>query len=120
MQLIARVKAQLRRYTVFNQTSNHNIIRIDGLEINTDMHLVTVDGEEKDLTPTEYKILELLARNRNMVFSAEKIYETIWRDKCTVSDTSIMVHITRLRQKIEKDSKNPYYIKTVWGVGYKI
>ncbi len=120
MQLIARVKAQLRRYTVFNQASNHNIIRIDGLEINTDMHLVTVDGEEKDLTPTEYKILELLARNRNIVFSAEKIYETIWRDKCTVSDTSIMVHITRLRQKIEKDSKNPYYIKTVWGVGYKI
>lgn len=119
MELIARVKAQLRRYTVFNN-SNKNIIKIDDLEINTEMHKVTVDGEEKNLTPTEYKILDLLARNRNVVFSVDKIYESIWKDKCSVSDTSIMVHITKLRQKIEKDSKNPEYIKTVWGVGYKI
>jgi two-component system, OmpR family, response regulator VanR len=119
MELIARVKAQLRRYTVFNN-SNKSIIRIDDLEINTEMHRVTVDGEEKKLTPTEYKILELLARNRNIVFSVDKIYESIWRDKYSVSDTSIIVHITKLRQKIEKDSKNPEYIKTVWGVGYKI
>lgn len=119
MELIARVKAQLRRYTVFNN-SNKNIIKIGDLEINTEMHKVTVDGEEKNLTPTEYKILDLLARNRNVVFSVDKIYESIWKDKCSVSDTSIMVHITKLRQKIEKDSKNPEYIKTVWGVGYKI
>lgn len=119
MELIARVKAQLRRYTVFNN-SNKNIIKIDDLEINTEMHRVTVAGEEKSLTPTEYKILELLARNRNIVFSVDKIYESIWREKYSVSDTSIMVHITKLRQKIEKDSKNPEYIKTVWGVGYKI
>lgn len=119
MQLIARVKAQLRRYTVFNN-SNKNIIKIGDLEINTEMHRVTVEGEEKNLTPTEYKILELLAKNRNVVFSLEKIYETIWRDKYSVSDTSIIVHITKLRKKIEKDSKNPEYIKTVWGVGYKI
>lgn len=119
MQLIARVKAQLRRYTVFNN-SNKNIIKIGDLEINTEMHRVTVNGEDKNLTPTEYKILELLARNRNVVFSVDKIYETIWRDKYSVADTSIMVHITKLRQKIEKDTKNPEYIKTVWGVGYKI
>ena len=119
MQLIARVKAQLRRYTVFNNSSK-SIIKIGDLEINTEMHRVTVDGEEKNLTPTEYKILELLARNRNIVFSVDKIYETIWRDKYSVSDTSIMVHITKLRQKIERDSKNPEYIKTVWGIGYKI
>lgn len=119
MELIARVKVQLRRYTVFNN-ANTSIIKIGNLEINTEMHRVTVDGEEKNLTPTEYKILELLARNRNVVFSVDKIYETIWRDKYSVSDTSIMVHITKLRQKIERDSKNPEYIKTVWGVGYKI
>lgn len=119
MELIARVKAQLRRYTVFNN-SNKSIIKIEDLEINTDMHRVAVAGEEKNLTPTEYKILELLARNRNIVFSVDKIYESIWRDKYSVSDTSIMVHITKLRQKIEEDPKNPEYIKTVWGVGYKI
>ena len=119
MELIARVKAQLRRYTVFNNT-NTSVIKIGDLEINTEMHRVTVEGEEKNLTPTEYKILELLARNRNVVFSVDKIYESIWKDKFSVSDTSIMVHITKLRQKIEKDSKNPEYIKTVWGVGYKI
>lgn len=119
MELIARVKAQLRRYTVFNN-SNNDIIKIDDLEINTEMHRVTVGGEEKTLTPTEYKILELLVKNKNIVFSVDKIYETIWRNKCSVSDTSIMVHITKLRQKIEKDPKNPEYIKTVWGVGYKI
>lgn len=119
LELIARVKSQLRRYTVFNNNTN-NIIKIDGLEIDTEMHTVLVDGVEKKLTPTEYKILELLARNRNIVFSVEKIYETIWKDKCAVSDTSIMVHITKLRQKIEDDPKNPEYIKTVWGVGYKI
>lgn len=119
MELIARVKAQLRRYTVFNNSSK-SIIKIGDLEINTEMHSVTVDGEEKNLTPTEYKILELLARNRNIVFTVDKIYESIWKEKYSVSDTSIMVHITKLRQKIEKDSKNPEYIKTVWGVGYKI
>lgn len=119
MELIARVKAQLRRYTVFNNSSK-SIIKIGDLEIDTEMHRVTVGGQEKNLTPTEYKILELLARNRNVVFSVDKIYETIWRDKFAVADTSVMVHITKLRQKIEKDSKNPEYIKTVWGVGYKI
>lgn len=76
MELIARVKAQLRRYTVFNNSSK-SIIKIDDLEIDTEMHRVTVSGEEKSLTPTEYKILELLARNRNIVFSMDKIYETI-------------------------------------------
>ncbi|ABX41345.1 response regulator transcription factor [Lachnoclostridium phytofermentans] len=119
MELIARVKAQLRRYTIFNNLDN-NDISIGELVLSLDMHRVTVAGKEVKLTPTEYKILELFCRNKNIVFSVEQIYENIWRDKFAVGDTSIMVHITKLRQKIEKDPKNPEYIKTVWGVGYKI
>ncbi len=119
LELIARVKAQLRRYTVFNNI-NKSTITIGELVLDVDMHRVAVEGKEIKLTPTEYKILELLCKNRNIVFSVEQIYENIWRDKYAVGDTSIMVHITKLRQKIEKDPKNPEYIKTVWGVGYKI
>ncbi|MGL4847631.1 MAG: response regulator transcription factor [Clostridium sp.] len=119
MELIARVKSQLRRYTVFNNKQK-NIINIGELSLDIKSHRVTVSGEEVNLTPTEYKILELLCENRDIVFSVEQIYEKIWKDKYVVGDTAIMVHITKLRQKIEKDPKNPEYIKTVWGVGYKI
>ncbi|WP_346878925.1 response regulator transcription factor [Clostridium sp. UBA7791] len=119
MELIARVKSQLRRYTVFNN-SERNIITIGDLVLDTEMYRVMISGKEVSLTPTEYKILELLCKNRNIVFSVEQIYENIWRNKYAVGDTSIIVHITKLRQKIEKDPKNPEYIKTVWGVGYKI
>lgn len=120
LELIARVKAQLRRYTVLNSNNDDKIIRIGELELNTEMHMITIEGDEVKVTPTEYKILELMCRNRNKVFTVEELYECIWREKYSVSDTSIMVHITKLRRKIEKDPKNPEYIKTVWGVGYKI
>lgn len=120
LEFIARVKAQLRRYTVLNSNNDGKIVRIGELELNTEMHMVTVKGAEVKVTPTEYKILELMCRNRNKVFTVEELYECIWREKYSVSDTSIMVHITKLRRKIEKDPKNPEYIKTVWGVGYKI
>lgn len=119
MELIARVKSHLRRYTIFNN-SDKSLITIGDLKVDTDMRSVVVAGKEINLTPTEYKILELLCKNRGMVFSVEQIYENIWRNKYVVGDTSIMVHITKLRQKIEKDPKTPEYIKTVWGVGYKI
>ncbi|WP_125153281.1 response regulator transcription factor [Clostridium rectalis] len=119
MELIARVKSQLRRYTVFNNPDK-SIITVGDLVLEVDMRRVSVSGREINLTPTEYKILELLCKNKNMVFSVEQIYEKIWRNKYAVGDTSIMVHITKLRQKIEKDPKNPEYIKTVWGVGYKV
>lgn len=120
LELIARVKAQLRRYTVLNSNNDEKVIRVGELVLNTEMHIVTVEGNEVRLTPTEYKILELMCKNRNKVFTVEELYEHIWREKYSVSDTSIMVHITKLRRKIEKDPKNPEYIKTVWGVGYKI
>ena len=119
MELLARIKAQLRRFTVFSN-SEQSIINIGDLSIDTNKHMVTVSGREISLTPTEYKILELMCRNRNVVFTMEQIYENIWNDKCAVGDTSIMVHITKIRKKIEKDPKKPEYIKTVWGVGYKI
>lgn len=121
MELIARVKAQLRRYKKFNQsTKDKNIIEIEDLRINTNTHEVTIREENIKLTPKEFSILECLAKNKGIVFSVEKLYESVWGEKFAVSDTSIVVHITNLRQKIELDPKNPQYIKTVWGVGYKI
>lgn len=119
MELLARVKAQLRRYTIFSNNEK-SIITLGDLVIDASMHRVTINGKEINLTPTEYKILELMCKNKNMVFSVEQIYENIWQNKYAVGDTSIMVHITKIRQKIEKDPKNPEYIKTVWGVGYKV
>ncbi len=121
MELIARVKAQIRRYKRFNSESqNSSIITIEDLTINIDTHDVIVRGDKIKLTPKEFDILECLAKNRGIVFSVQKLYETVWKEQYVVSDTSIVVHITNLRQKIELDPKNPQYIKTVWGVGYKI
>jgi DNA-binding response OmpR family regulator len=121
MELIARVKAQLRRYKKFNvETQNSTSVTIEELTINFDTHEVIVRGEIVKLTPKEFDILECLAKNRGVVFSVQKLYETIWNERFAVSDTSIVVHITNLRQKVELDPKNPKYIKTVWGVGYKI
>lgn len=121
MEVIARVKAQLRRYKKFNiEPQNCSSVTIDDLTINFDTHEVVVRGDKVKLTPKEFDILECLAKNRGVVFSVQKLYETIWNEKFAVSDTSIVVHITNLRQKIEIDSKSPKYIKTVWGVGYKI
>ncbi|WP_238918650.1 response regulator transcription factor [Clostridium sp. YIM B02555] len=121
MELLARVKAQIRRYKKFNNTSNSkNIIEIGDLIINIDTHGVKVRGEEVKLTSKEFSILECLARNKGIVFSVEKLYETVWKENFVVSDTSVVVHITNLRQKIEIDPKSPQYIKTVWGVGYRI
>ncbi|WP_349497246.1 winged helix-turn-helix domain-containing protein [Clostridium felsineum] len=93
---------------------------IDDLVIDFDAHEVTVRGNKVKLTPKEFDILECLAKNKGTVFSVPKLYETIWNEQFAVSDTSIVVHITNLRQKLELDPKNPKYIKTIWGVGYKI
>lgn len=121
MELLARVKAQLRRYKKFNSIStSKNIIELEDLVINTDTHEVNVRGENVKLTSKEFDILECLARNKGMVFSVQKLYETVWKENFAVSDTSVVVHITNLRQKIEINPKSPQYIKTVWGVGYKI
>lgn len=120
-ELVARVKSQLRRYTQLGsmQKSDEQLV-IDGLVINTESKTVSVDGEEVRLTPIEYKILELLARNRAKVFSAEQIYRRVWNDDAIVGDNTIAVHIRHIREKIEINPKEPRYLKVVWGVGYKI
>ena len=88
--------------------------------INTATHEVRVDGREVKVTPREFSILELLARNRGIVFSVEKIYERIWKEDFLESENTVMVHIRKIREKIEENPRKPQYIKTIWGVGYKI
>ena len=121
MELMARVNSQLRRYRKFMErlAPRENIHVIGGLEINEDTVEVSVDGEPVRLTPIEYKILLLLAKNPGRVFSSEEIYERVWQEKAINTDT-IMVHVRNIREKIEIDPKKPKYLKVVWGVGYKI
>lgn len=120
-ELVARVKSQLRRYTTLGSIVQQNgEIVIDGLCVNTESKTVKVDGEDIRLTPIEYKILELLARNRKRVFSAEDIYRNVWNEDTAVGDNTIAVHIRHIREKIEINPKEPKYLKVVWGIGYKI
>lgn len=121
LELIARVKSQLRRYTTLgNMAVNSSKIVIGGLELDTDSKSATVDGEMIRITPIEYRILELLCKNPNRVFSAEEIYRRVWNEEVFVNDNTIAVHIRRIREKIEINPKEPKYLKVVWGIGYKI
>lgn len=122
LELIARVKSQLRRYKKYNTDPimNNKLMEIGDLTVNTDTRQVWVRKKEVRLTPKEFDILELLARNRGIVLSVEKIYEAVWKEDFYKSDNTVMVHITKIRDKIEDDPKRPIYIKTIWGVGYKI
>ena len=121
MELMARVNSQLRRYRKFLEklAPQENVHVIGGLEINEDAVEVTMDGKPVKLTPIEYKILLLLAKNPGRVFSSEEIYERVWQEKAINTDT-IMVHVRNIREKIEIDPKNPKYLKVVWGVGYNV
>lgn len=120
-ELMARVKSQLRRYTTLGSIGKQNgEIVVDGLCVNTEQKTVKVDGESVRLTPVEYKILELLVRNRGRVFSAEDIYSNVWNEDTVVGDNTIAVHVRHIREKIEINPKEPRYLKVVWGVGYKV
>ena len=120
-ELMARVKSQLRRYTTLGSIGKQNgEIVIDGLSVNTESKTVKVDGEPVRLTPVEYKILELLVRNRGRVFSAEDIYSNVWNEQNVVNDNTIAVHVRHIREKIEINPKEPKYLRVVWGIGYKI
>ena len=120
LELVARVKSQLRRYEKPLSENNGNVISIRDLVIYKDLKRVEVRGEEVKLTATEFKIIELLAQNPGKVFSIEEIYEKIWGEPIYKSDNTVTVHIRRIREKIEIITKEPEYIKVVWGVGYKI
>ncbi|KZD43632.1 DNA-binding response regulator [Bacillus cereus] len=123
IEFIARVKAQLRRYTYFNQNAVQVIkkeINIRGLEIDEVSRTVMLYGETINLTKTEYDILYLMAAAMNRVFTIEEIYESVWKERAYESNNTVMVHIARLRNKIEENPKEPKFIQNVWGVGYKI
>ena len=123
LELIARVKSQLRRYTQLGgsaQFESDTIYEVGGLRMNDDLKEVTVDGEPVKLTPIEYNILLLLMKNQGRVFSINQIYESIWNEDAIGADNTVAVHIRHIREKIEINPKEPRYLKVVWGVGYKI
>lgn len=120
LELVARVKAQLRRQSLIGKEELNSLILIKDLVIDKAKHTVTLKGNNISLTPLEFSILELLASRPGQVFSSNKIYESVWREPYGNSDNTVMVHIRNLREKIEASPREPQYIKTVWGVGYKI
>ena len=120
VELLARVRSQIRRYTSLGSAVAENTIKAGGIEINDTEKRVFVDGEEVNLTPTEYDILLLLARSPGQVFSPADIYRRVWADEPYSSDSTVAVHIRHLREKIEIDPAKPRYVKVVWGQGYKM
>lgn len=123
LELTARVKSQLRRYTQLGSTidkSNQAVYAVGGLSIDDEQKEVTVDGEPVRLTPIEYNILLLLVKNQGKVFSIDQIYESIWNEDAIGVDNTVAVHIRHIREKIEINPKEARYLKVVWGVGYKI
>ena len=124
LELVARVKSQLRRYTKLGTMTPEtvsNIYRTGGLEINDDTKQVTVDGRiVEKLTPIQYNILLFLTKNKGRVFSIEQIYENIWNEDAINADNTVAVHIRHIREKIEINPKEPRYLKVVWGIGYKM
>lgn len=123
LELIARVKSNLRRYMNFgnfNNETREDVLRSGGLELNTSTKEVKVDGNQVKVTPIEYRILELLLRNKGRVFSIDEIYEKVWKEKSFNVENTVAVHIRRIREKIEINPKEPRYLKVVWGIGYKI
>lgn len=125
LELIARVKSQIRRYVRLGSLSGQSESRSDiyttgELVIDDGQKSVTLDGEQIPVTPTEYGILKFLTSNAGKVFSIEQIYEAVWNEPAYSAENTVAVHIRRIREKIEIDPKNPQYLKVVWGIGYKI
>ena len=124
LELVARVKAQLRRYTRYNSTQEKapagDVIDFNGLVIDRGTHQCTLYDKELNLTPIEFDILWMLCSNRGQVISAERLFESVWGEKYLDRNNTVMVHIRRLREKMGEPSRDPRFIKTVWGVGYKV
>ena len=128
MELLARVRSQLRRYEQILMLKEHavssvnreeEIYSIGALELNSTTKEVRMDNQIVKLRPKEFMILELLMKHAGRVFSAQQIYEAVWNEEAINTET-VMVHIRKLREKIELDPKHPRYLKVVWGIGYKI
>lgn len=123
LELVARVKSQLRRYTTLGtmqEVKDEHVYRTGGLMVDDEKKEVTVDGDPVKLTRIEYNILLLLIMNKGKVFSIDEIYEKIWKEEAFCADNTVTVHIRHIREKIEIDPKNPRYLKVMWGIGYKI
>ena len=121
LELIARVKSQIRRYTALgSMEKKENVFKTGGLMVDDEAKSVTLDGEQVVLTPIEYGIIKHLVESAGKVFSMEQIYEAVWNEPSYNPENTVAVHIRRIREKIEIDPKNPRYLKVVWGIGYKI
>ncbi|MGN0448158.1 MAG: response regulator transcription factor [Acutalibacteraceae bacterium] len=121
LELCARVKSQIRRYVSFGGAAQkESVISTGGLSLDTEARSLTLDGEEVKLTATEYKIMEYLMTNMGRTLSSSQIYENVWNENAFSTEKTVTVHIRRIREKIEFDTKNPKYIKVVWGIGYRI
>lgn len=122
-ELIARVKSQIRRYTTLNTDEGedkNNKVVLNNLIMKRDEHKVVAYGKDVKLTPIEFDILYLLASHPGKVFSTDEIFEAVWHEKMFEANNTVMVHIRRVREKIEMDPQDAKIIKTVWGVGYKV
>ena len=122
-ELAARVKSQLRRYTCLGDIhagSRIGEIRNGRLLYRTDEKMLYADGEPVKLTAKETGIIDLLMRNPGRVYPAEEIYRRVWEEDAFASENTVMVHIRRIREKLELNPKEPEYIKVVWGIGYKM
>ncbi|HBV87686.1 response regulator transcription factor [Desulfosporosinus sp.] len=121
LELIARVRSQLRRYTTLGSLENKsNVYKTGGLVIDDERKMVTVDGDEVKLTPVQYKILKLLTANAGRVFSIDELYEKVWKETAFSAENTVAVHIRKIRERIEINPKDPKYLKVVWGIGYKV
>lgn len=120
LELVARVKSAIRRYTKYNEEIVEDTIDINGLILDKHKHICLLYEKEIDLTPLEFDILLYLATNRGKVVSSEELFEKVWKEKYLDNNNTVMVHIRRIREKLKEDTKKPKFIKTVWGVGYKL
>lgn len=118
--MVARVKSALRRYTKYNKKQDENRIDINGLVINEEKHKCVLYEKEIELTPLEFDIILYLAKNKGKVVRSEELFENVWKEKYLDNNNTVMVHIRRIREKLQEDTRKPKFIKTVWGVGYKI
>lgn len=120
-ELLARVKALLRRYDdlgSIRETKAEGQIRVEDIILDTNTKQLIVRGEPVRLTATEFRILQVLMSNHGRVFSAEEIYERVWESDAYAVENTVMVHISRIREKLELNPKKPEYLKVVWGIGY--